>query len=338
MSSNYKKPLYDGLKGDGGFSSSAAKVHETGKFVIGPGNKWIEDSTSRSSVSQSTGRRRERRQKKDNSDWRVPSPSVLQLRILPTNHAGQKLLPHLATHLLMMAKTPGKAQEIIDNLNTKRYTFDDPHQCTPASPCDCYLRRTKNGKPDGTAGLHVIAFDPFIFEFIVPSWHSDLIAKWDLKKRKSYPLCLFDNTILLEQKVREYLKKQRGTLGDGEQLYIIANLFGGDPPNQIKKYDMSIQLIRGNIEPCDAREAGITVKSSKTVPEVLIDAARYGALREMKEETDEVLIGTNHLADMDVVFDFLQCNAKTQIELRGIVFGAMANLPELVNPKKVIAP
>ena len=331
-------------KNDDRFASAFGSASSQVGKIIGAGGFLIPDQTQRSSVSQSTSERRARTQPRfaTQQRWNKSHRRVeTQTHLVASTEDDQKtLLPHFAIGLVMTIKSREDMQRYINELNNKNYNVDDPHICTNDKPCQCFLKRVNTkGEPDGTAGLHVVAFNPFTYEFIIPSRHHNLLEEWKKTERKSYPLCGFDHRILQQKSVQDCLKLYQQPKGSDKKLYIFANLFGGDSPGpKIPKYPFNIQLPRGNLDPIDAINAGIKKKISNSDPIDLINAARYAVCREMVEESDGVLIADSTFRDeLQVIYDLRQDNPVKQTKYRGVVFGIVINdIYRLVNPKRVV--
>lgn len=247
-----------------------------------------------------------------------------------TNHDCVRA-PDVAIDLLMVSDTKEHMQITINRLNNRKYKHDDPHRCTPKSPCKCQLlRKDKTGKPKCEAGIHIGAINPFTMEIILPSWHRDMVKQKGL-------LCNFDRNILRTEEVQSFLKKQKKQIDDAETIFIIGNLFGGDPPGK-GKYTPKFELIRGKNETNDLRGALIFDKVSNADPIALIEAGRITASREMIEETDGIITYKNicgkndlHRPDMELIYDFQQCSPRKQTTKRGMVFGSFVNIDDYVN-------
>lgn len=328
----------------GGRHSPDKRYHPPqGGFIPGKGG-FVPNV--RSAATSSTGRRLARQGVKekyptkgaDSVDWRrqdsgksPPKPktpaTTIIIRDPNVNEQKKQIPPTLVYLLVLISVTPAKMQELIDHCNTKKYNKNDPHTCTPEKPCKCHLmRETKKGVLDCTAGLHVVAQSTKTGDVIVPSWHSEM----------KNCICDFDKRVIHQRVVQDYIHKQGSPLKDDEQLYVILNYFGGDPPGR-GNTKSSMQYIRGKVDPPDFQAVGIRGKLSKATPEMLLQAGRLAAMREMTEETDGVFVGTDeHQNHMDIVYDFRQDNLKSQDTLRGIVFGLTVRPDELVNKKRVI--
>lgn len=267
--------------------------------------------------------------------------------ITETTSDTENIIPHLAYYILTVEMSDIKMQKFIDKANTKIYGEDDPHICSKEHPCKNHLLRTDaTGKLDCESGTHMCAikassilskdcFDES--SIVVPSWHEELNEKWMRERgpaNRFHPLCSFDASMLSKDSVQTYIAEKLASTTDDVDLYIIANIFGGDHPEKDgRRYDISIQLIRGNIETEDQNKAGFG-RVFKNIPnEILKESARVAACREMTEETDGVLIETEKLKkNMKVIYDFQQYNTVKQTVSRGIVFGNK----DMVNPYDIL--
>jgi hypothetical protein len=258
--------------------------------------------------------------------------------------ANRNLVPYLAFNLIIFATTPKECQELIDRINTKCYDDMDPHMCSIDVPCSNTLKRVlDDGSPDYESGIHVCAIDvnmvQMTHEFsihshtnsiIIPSWHKDLLDTWnceDKSKGIPYPINGFDLSVMRDIHIIKYINSLSCYLKNGEKLYVMANIFGGDDPSQKNKlnhfYDINIQLIRGHVEHKDEKKAGIDIhtKSKKMSKSKLEAAGKFAAIRETFEETDKcIIISSEMAAKMKVIYDFQQPTKEGGYN-RGIVFG-----------------
>lgn len=272
------------------------------------------------------------------------------------------LVPYLAFNLIVFSATPTECQELIDRINTKHYDEMDPHICSPDVPCSNILKRVlDDGTPDYEAGVHVCALDINLVRMahgfstrannksiIIPSWHSDLIDKWNSEyksgKGMPYPINGFDLGVLRDIHVSNYFSNMDRYVSDDKKLYVMANIFGGDDParkDQLNHfYEMNIQLIRGHVERADELKAGIDIRlKSKDIPARKLEAAgKYAAIRETFEETDKCIMITPEMAEkMFVVYDFQQ-PTKEGAYNRGLIFGFKrpVDVTMLLNTKRVV--
>jgi hypothetical protein len=351
----------------GSFLSRTKKSNSSNRMIRTANGQLIHDVHG--AASKSTGKRRNRVNKKTGSsddNWRRHEHSSIQStaykghwgfsstisnkmsssknysdiqNITPENSG---LMPYLAFNLLVFEATSEECQKIIDCLNKRCYHKNDPHICSPNSPCSFIHKRVNNdGTPNYEAGIHVCALDIMLIingfspnfnpnSIVIPSWHNDFIEKWNSEyksKGMPYPISGFDLNILRNINVCNYFNAFKTNLSKGKRLYVISNIFGGDDPSlkhKIKHFcDINIQLIRGHVEYKDEKKAGITSKTkSKNISETTLEAvARFAAIRETAEETDKCIVIPEEMSPrIKVVYDFQQSTKKGGYN-RGIIFG-----------------
>ena len=317
-----------------------------------PSGQCVTNSTNKRHERMRNQRMKNKRQKPTWSKFQPISPINEEYTLTTMSSLDENVVPHMATNLMLVSYSAEEMQKFIDYCDKINH-----HHCNHQTVCDFGIRYHKNGYPNFQNGLHPCAvkmsiLKPDIYknvnkenvdEYVVTPIHHKKPIKdwWETKKEKEtahelekiIPMSIFDIDILTDHIVSQYLQKMQEETKNGDNLYLLCNIFPQD-----EKRDITIQPNRGRRDPIDIVIANVTISPNNTMSKE--DAYKLAAqimFRETNEELggkmDEEMEGFIRIPPRQILYDpkFEEKSLYRVIEdftqgfkdkvLRGIIFG-----------------